>query len=99
MSRLPVRAHKAAMAGSFERFFKTVHMVNILGHGQGPGTKTPLIPGMVRIPFDLVKLAIFYMSQYPTAAVASGSGRPGGGFNYAGIVGRHRASFYKAMIK
>jgi hypothetical protein len=52
-------------------------MINVLSHRQTPGTETSLVPGMIRIAFDLDQFSILDVSENTTAAMAAGTGGPG----------------------
>ena len=73
------------LAGPFDRIPEPVRVINVLGHGQGPGTEAPMIHGVVRVPFDFYQFSVLDMGKNAAAPMTSGTGRPGRCFENTGL--------------
>jgi hypothetical protein len=74
-------------------------MIGILRHRQTSGTETPLIPGMIRITFDLDQFAILNVCQYPAATMAAGPGRPCSGAHDLAVSVFHLFCLHKPFLE
>ena len=79
----------SALPYPLEWMGQPVGVVDILGHRQASSAKTPLIPGMFGVTFDLDELAVLDVGQHPAPTVTAGPGGPGSGAHDLVFCGFH----------